>query len=158
MTEARPTQKGSAIEIQGLRKWFGEVAALDGLDLTVQAGTVFGLLGPNGAGKTTLVRIFATLLEPDDGWVAVLGHDVFREPLAVRGRIGLAGQFAADVDGELTGRENVEMIARLYRLPGRRHADARASCSSGSGCSTPRTATSRPTRAGCAVGSTSRPG
>jgi ABC-2 type transport system ATP-binding protein len=105
-----------AIEVHGVGKRFGEVSALDGLDLTVPAGTVFGLLGPNGAGKTTLVRILATLLAPGSGRAAVLGYDVVRDPLAVRRRIGLAGQFAA-VDEELTGRENVEMIARLYRLP-----------------------------------------
>ena len=104
-----------AIEVHGVGKRFDEVVALDGLDLTVPAGTVFGLLGPNGAGKTTLVRILATLLAPSSGRAAVLGHDVVREPLAVRRRIGLAGQFAA-VDEELTGRENVEMIAQLYRL------------------------------------------
>jgi daunorubicin resistance ABC transporter ATP-binding subunit len=104
-----------AIEIHEIGKRFGEVVALNGLDLTVPAGTVFGLLGPNGAGKTTLVRILATLLAPSSGRAAVLGYDVVREPLAVRRRIGLAGQFAA-VDEELTGRENVEMIARLYRL------------------------------------------
>ena len=105
----------TAVEVQGLVKSFGEVLALDGLDLHVEAGTVFGLLGPNGAGKTTLVRILATLLEPTAGRAEVLGHDVVGDPLAVRRRIGLAGQFAA-VDAELTGRENVEMIARLYRL------------------------------------------
>jgi daunorubicin resistance ABC transporter ATP-binding subunit len=105
----------AAVEVHGLVKSFGEVVALDGLDLRVDAGTVFGLLGPNGAGKTTLVRILATLLEPTAGRAAVLGRDVVGEPLAVRRRIGLAGQFAA-VDAELTGRENVEMIARLYRL------------------------------------------
>jgi daunorubicin resistance ABC transporter ATP-binding subunit len=113
--ELRPPAATTAIEIEGLRKSFGEVVALDGLDLQVETGTIFGLLGPNGAGKTTLVRIVATLLAPDAGRAAVLGHDVVREPLAVRRRIGLAGQFAA-VDGELTGRENVEMIGRLYRL------------------------------------------
>jgi daunorubicin resistance ABC transporter ATP-binding subunit len=112
----------SAIEVHGLRKVFGDVVALDGLELEVQAGTVFGLLGPNGAGKTTLVRILATLLEPTAGQAIVLGHDVVTEPLAVRRGIGLAGQFAA-VDEELTGRENVEMIGRLYRLSG---AEARA--------------------------------
>src|SRR6202022_3744229 len=95
----------SAIEVHGIAKRFGDVVALDGLDLQVEAGTVFGLLGPNGAGKTTLVRVVAPLLRPDAGRVAVLGHDVVSEPLAVRRRIGLAGQFAA-VDGELTGREN----------------------------------------------------
>jgi ABC-2 type transport system ATP-binding protein len=120
MSETQP-----AIEIRHVRKSFGDVVALAGLDLQIDAGTVFGLLGPNGAGKTTLVRIVATLLEPDAGNVAVLGHDVVRGPLAVRRRIGLAGQFAA-VDGELTGRENVEMVGRLYRLSrpeARRRAD-----------------------------------
>jgi ABC-2 type transport system ATP-binding protein len=104
------------IEAEGLRHAFGDVVALDGLDLTVAAGTVFGLLGPNGAGKTTLVKVLATLLEPTAGTARILGYDVLREPLAVRRRIGLAGQFAA-VDEELTGRENVEMVGRLYRLP-----------------------------------------
>jgi daunorubicin resistance ABC transporter ATP-binding subunit len=106
----------AAVSTHGLRKTFAEVTALDGLDLEVQAGTVFGLLGPNGAGKTTLVRVLATLLTPDAGEATVFGHDVVAEPLAVRRRIGLAGQFAA-VDEELTGRENLEMIGRLYRLP-----------------------------------------
>ncbi len=110
-----------AIEAQGVRQLFGkkgEVVALDGLDLRVEAGTVFGLLGPNGAGKTTLVRVLATLLRPTAGSASVLGHDVATAPLAVRRRIGLAGQFAA-VDEELTGRENVEMVGRLYRLSAR---------------------------------------
>jgi daunorubicin resistance ABC transporter ATP-binding subunit len=106
-----------AIEVRDLRRQFGDVTALDGLELDVPAGTVFGLLGPNGAGKTTLVRILATLLEPTSGEARVLGHDVVRESLAVRRRIGLAGQFAA-VDGELTGRENLEMIGRLNRMSG----------------------------------------
>jgi ABC-2 type transport system ATP-binding protein len=106
-----------AVAIEGLTKTFGDVVALNGVDLEVEAGTVFGLLGPNGAGKTTLVRILATLLEPTGGRAAVLGHDVVAQPLAVRRSIGLAGQFAA-VDAELTGRENIEMIARLYRLSG----------------------------------------
>jgi daunorubicin resistance ABC transporter ATP-binding subunit len=106
-----------AILADGVRQTFGDVVALDGLDLEVEPGTVFGLLGPNGAGKTTLVRILATLLRPDAGRARVLGHDVVDEPLAVRRRIGLAGQFAA-VDEELTGRENVEMVGQLYRLSG----------------------------------------
>jgi ABC-2 type transport system ATP-binding protein len=105
-----------AIHAEGVRQTFGEVVALDGLDLTVEAGTVFGLLGPNGAGKTTLVKVLATLLRPTGGRASILGRDVVAEPLAVRKRIGLAGQFAA-VDEELTGRENLEMVGRLYRLP-----------------------------------------
>jgi daunorubicin resistance ABC transporter ATP-binding subunit len=105
-----------AIHAEGVRHSFGDVVALDGLDLSVEPGTVFGLLGPNGAGKTTLVRVLATLLTPTAGRASILGHDVVDEPLAVRRRIGLAGQFAA-VDEELTGRENLEMVGRLYRLP-----------------------------------------
>jgi daunorubicin resistance ABC transporter ATP-binding subunit len=105
----------SAIEVKALSKRFGDVVALAGLDLEVSAGTVFGLLGPNGAGKTTLVRVLATLVEPTAGHASVLGHDVVADPLAVRRRIGLAGQFAA-IDAELTGRENLEMVGRLCRL------------------------------------------
>jgi daunorubicin resistance ABC transporter ATP-binding subunit len=105
-----------AIHARDIHQAFGDVVALDGLDLEVEEGTVFGLLGPNGAGKTTLVKILSTLLLPTSGSASVLGHDVVAEPLAVRRRIGLAGQFAA-VDEELTGRENVEMVGRLYRLP-----------------------------------------
>lgn len=107
--------RSPAILAEDIRQSFGEVVALDGLDLEVEAGTVFGLLGPNGAGKTTLVRILATLLTPTAGRAAVLGFDVVTDPLAVRRRIGLAGQFAA-VDEQLTGRENVELVGRLYRL------------------------------------------
>jgi daunorubicin resistance ABC transporter ATP-binding subunit len=113
-----------AIVAEGLSRRFGDVTALDGLDLEVARGTVTGLLGPNGAGKTTLVRILSTLLAPTAGRAAVLGHDVVGEPLAVRRRIGLAGQYAA-VDEELTGRENLEMVGRLYRMP-RDAAHARA--------------------------------
>jgi ABC-2 type transport system ATP-binding protein len=112
----------SAIRAEGVRQTFGDVVALDGLDLDVEPGTVFGLLGPNGAGKTTFVRILATLQRPTAGRASVLGHDVVAEPFEVRRRIGLAGQFAA-VDQELTGRENVEMIGELYGL---RAAEARS--------------------------------
>ena len=121
----------TAIEVEGVRQQFGDVTALDGLDLEVETGIVFGLLGPNGAGKTTLVRILATLLTPTAGRVRVLGHDALAAPLAVRRRIGLAGQFAA-VDEELTGRENLEMIGRLYRCPVTRRVRARSRCSSAS--------------------------
>ena len=104
------------IEVEGVRKAFGETVALAGVDLDVPEGTVLGLLGPNGAGKTTVVRIVATLLEPDAGSVRVNGVDVVDDPQAARQTIGLAGQFAA-VDGVLTGRENLEMVGRLYGLP-----------------------------------------
>jgi ABC-2 type transport system ATP-binding protein len=104
-----------AIEAHNLRKSYGDVVALDGVDLRVEAGTVFGLLGPNGAGKTTTVRILTTLLVPDSGEARVAGVDVVREPRRVRQRIGLAGQYAA-VDENLTGFENLEMVGRLYHL------------------------------------------
>jgi ABC transporter DrrB family efflux protein len=104
-----------AVRVEGVVKRFGSTVALDGARLEVPAGMVFGLLGPNGAGKTTLVRILATLLAPDTGRVEVFGHDVVREPAAVRELIGLTGQFAA-VDELLTGRENLEMFGRLFKL------------------------------------------
>src|SRR5256712_4220175 len=107
---------GNAIVVEGLRKRFGEVDALDGVDFEVSEGTVFGLLGPNGAGKTTAVRVLATVLRADGGRAEVLGHDVVREPEAVRRRIGLAGQNAA-VDPHLTGRENLRMVGLLGQLP-----------------------------------------
>src|SRR4051794_14966869 len=107
-----------AIEARGLVKAYGEVRALDGIDLAVPAGTVLGVLGPNGAGKTTAVRILATVLPADAGEARVLGIDVARQPDLVRTRIGLAGQFAA-VDGNLTGRENLILIGALTHLPRR---------------------------------------
>jgi ABC transporter DrrB family efflux protein len=106
-----------AVQVEGVVKRFGATVALDGAGLEVPAGMVFGLLGPNGAGKTTLVRILATLLAPDAGRAEVFGHDVVREPAAVRELIGLTGQFAA-VDELLTGRENLEMFGRLFKLSG----------------------------------------
>jgi ABC-2 type transport system ATP-binding protein len=109
---------GIAIETDQLRKWFGDVHAVDGVALRVPAGTVFGLLGPNGAGKTTIVRILTTLLNPDAGSARVAGLDVVREATALRSQIGLAGQYAA-VDENLTGRENLEMVGRLYHLGGK---------------------------------------
>ena len=112
------------IEAAGLVKRYGEVTALDGLDLAVAKGSVLGLLGPNGAGKTTAVSILATLVEPDAGTARVAGADVVAQPREVRRRIGLSGQFAA-VDEHLTGYENLEMIGRLYHL-GRRRSRARA--------------------------------
>jgi ABC-2 type transport system ATP-binding protein len=108
----------AAIEAQGLTKSFGDVRALDGIDLRAPAGTILGLLGPNGAGKTTAVRILTTLLPPDGGSARVAGLDVVRDAAALRAQIGLAGQYAA-VDENLTGFENLEMVGRLYHLGSR---------------------------------------
>ena len=119
-----------AIEAQGLCKSYGDVRALESVDLQVPPGTVLGLLGPNGAGKTTAVRILTTLLPPDGGSARVAGLDVVAEAAKLRTRIGLAGQYAA-VDENLTGRENLEMVGRLYHM-GRGAATERPSCSSDS--------------------------
>jgi ABC-2 type transport system ATP-binding protein len=104
-----------AIYAEGLVKTFGDVRALDGVDLDVPEGTVLGLLGPNGAGKTTAVRCLTTLLRPDSGKAVVAGIDVLKHPDAVRRRVGLSGQFAA-VDEYLTGRENLQMVGQLYQM------------------------------------------
>ncbi|NJO82667.1 MAG: ATP-binding cassette domain-containing protein [Blastochloris sp.] len=112
------------IEVRGLRKSFGSQIVLDGIDLNVSAGTTFALLGPNGAGKTTAVQILSTLIRPDDGQVRIAGHDLLREPTAVRAAIGVTGQFSA-VDDLLTGEENLLLMANLYHLQrreGRRRA------------------------------------
>jgi ABC-2 type transport system ATP-binding protein len=110
-----------AIEASGLVKTFGATRAVDGMDLAVAAGTVYGVLGPNGAGKTTAVRILATLLRPDGGQARVFGHDVRREPDAVRSRVSLTGQYAS-VDEDLTGLENLILLGRLlgHRKPAAR--------------------------------------
>ena len=113
-----------SIETQGLRKSFGQVRALRGVDLTVTEGSVCALLGPNGAGKTTVVRVLATLTRPDGGTARVAGHDVVREPRRVRAAIGLAGQHSA-VDDDLTGLENLFILGLMWHL-GRRRARARA--------------------------------
>jgi daunorubicin/doxorubicin transport system ATP-binding protein len=113
-----------AVEASGLVKTFGDTRAVDGVDLTVRSGSVFGLLGPNGAGKTTTIRILATLLHPDAGTARVLGHDVQEQAAAVRSRISLTGQFAS-VDDDLTGRENLVLLARLLGLS-RARSKARA--------------------------------
>jgi ABC-2 type transport system ATP-binding protein len=106
-----------AIRVEGLRKSYGKLRALAGLDLTAEEGSVLGVLGPNGAGKTTAVRILTTLLKPDGGRAEVAGFDVVRQAAAVRARIGLAGQYAA-VDELLTGYENLKLFGQLYHLPG----------------------------------------
>jgi ABC-2 type transport system ATP-binding protein len=112
------------ISAQGIVKTYGNVRALDGLDLEVEEGTVLGLLGPNGAGKTTAVRVFTTLLVPTAGSATVAGLDVVRDARALRTRIGLSGQYAA-VDEYLTGFENLDMVGRLYHL-GRTRSRERA--------------------------------
>src|ERR687895_1891633 len=101
-----------AIQTAGLVKVFGKTRAVDGIDLAVPAGSVYGVLGPNGAGKTTAVRMLATLLCPDGGEARVFGHDVVREADAVRSRVSLTGQYAS-VDEDLTGMENLILLARL---------------------------------------------
>jgi len=101
-----------AIETAGLVKVFGDNRAVDGIDLAVPAGTVYGVLGPNGAGKTTAVRMLATLLRPDGGEARVFGHDVLRDADAVRQRVSLTGQYAS-VDEDLTGTENLVLLGRL---------------------------------------------
>ncbi|MGW5660513.1 ATP-binding cassette domain-containing protein [Streptomyces sp. NPDC003758] len=106
-----------AVLSEGLEKHFGEVHAVRGLDLAVAQGTVCGLLGPNGAGKTTAVRLLTTLLRPDAGSARVAGHDLLREPDAVRRRIAVTGQYAS-LDGDLTGRQNLRLFARLHRVRG----------------------------------------
>jgi ABC-2 type transport system ATP-binding protein len=110
-----------AVEASGLVKSFGAVKAVDGVDLAVRSGSVYGVLGPNGAGKTTTIRMLATLLRPDGGTAQVLGHDIVREADAVRGLVSLTGQMAS-VDEDLTGRENLILLGRLLGL---RRADAK---------------------------------
>ena len=111
-----------AIEASGLVKSFGETRAVDGVDLAVRTGSVYGVLGPNGAGKTTTIRMLATLLRPDAGSARVLGHDIVSEADAVRAAVSLTGQLAS-VDEDLTGRENLILVGRLLGL---KHAHAKA--------------------------------
>jgi ABC-2 type transport system ATP-binding protein len=112
-----------AVEVRGLRKSYGKQVVLDGIDLDVPEATVFALLGPNGAGKTTVIHILSTLIAADAGEVRVGGHDIRREPAAVRGLIGLTGQVSA-VDGQFTGEENLRLMADLHHL-GRERGRAR---------------------------------
>jgi ABC-2 type transport system ATP-binding protein len=118
------THSTLAIEATGLVKTFGEVRAVDGVDLAVRRGSVYGVLGPNGAGKTTTIRMLATLLRPDAGSARVLGHDIVGDADTVRGLISLTGQLAS-VDEDLTGRENLVLLGRLLGLK-RDAAKARA--------------------------------
>jgi ABC-2 type transport system ATP-binding protein len=140
-----------AVLSEGLEKSFKDVRALRGLDLAVAEGTVCGLLGPNGAGKTTAVRLLTTLLRPDAGSARVAGHDLVREPDAVRRAIGVTGQYAS-VDGDLTGRENLRLFAKLRRLPKAPPAPTNSSTASNS--PTRRTAPRPPTPAACGGAST----
>jgi ABC-2 type transport system ATP-binding protein len=116
------TPSALAIEATGLVKTFGETRAVDGVDLAVRRGSVYGVLGPNGAGKTTTIRMLATLLRPDAGEARVLGHDIVREADGVRGVVSLTGQLAS-VDEDLSGHENLVLLARLLGLS---RADAKA--------------------------------
>ncbi|GIH16910.1 daunorubicin resistance protein DrrA family ABC transporter ATP-binding protein [Rugosimonospora africana] len=114
-----------AIEAHGLVKVYGETRALDGIDLAVQRGQVFGFLGPNGAGKTTTIRMLATYTRPDSGTARVLGHDLVSEADAIRARVAVTGQFAS-LDDDLTGYENLTILGRLHglsRTAGKRRAD-----------------------------------
>jgi ABC-2 type transport system ATP-binding protein len=111
----RAPRANSVISVTGLRKSFGDTLVLDGIDLAVPEGTVFSLLGPNGAGKTTTVQILSTLIPPDAGRIEVAGHDLTREPDAIRAAIGVTGQFSA-VDQLLTGTENLRLMADLNHL------------------------------------------
>src|ERR671915_2418010 len=116
------TESPLAIEATGLVKVFGDTRAVDGVDLAVRTGSVYGVLGPNGAGKTTTIRMLATLLRPDSGSASVLGHDIVDEADTVRGLVSLTGQLAS-VDEDLSGRENLILLARLLGL---KRADAKA--------------------------------
>jgi len=118
------TRVQPVISATGLRKSYGDHVVLDGIDLNVPSGTVFSMLGPNGAGKTTTVQILSTLIRSDGGEVRVAGHDLAREPEAVRAAIGVTGQFSA-VDNKLTGEENLILMADLRRL-GKREGRRRA--------------------------------
>src|SRR3712207_790216 len=117
MASAPPRDATLAIETSGLVKTFGSTRAVDGVDLAVPAGAVYGVLGPNGAGKTTTIRMLATLLRPDAGCARVLGHDVVEEADVVRGLVSLTGQLAS-VDEDLTGRENLVLLGRLLGFRG----------------------------------------
>jgi len=113
----------AAIVAQGLAKSFGDLRAVDGIDLIVPRGMIFAILGPNGAGKTTLMRMLATLSRPDSGSATVMGHDIVTAPEDVRGVIAMTGQFAS-LDEDLTGRENLVLLARLWGFRGRSRARA----------------------------------
>jgi len=119
-----PHLDGWAVEARGLKKAFGDNRAVDGVDLNVRAGTIYGVLGPNGAGKTTTIRMLATLLRPDAGTARIFGYDVVKEPQIVRQLIGVTGQYAS-VDESLSATENLVIFSRLHGL-GRSEAKRKA--------------------------------
>lgn len=121
---AVPGHGNWAVEARGLVKTFGDNRAVDGVNLNVHAGTIYGVLGPNGAGKTTTIRMLATLLRPDAGLACIFGHDVMKEPQIVRQLIGVTGQYAS-VDESLSATENLVIFSRLLGL-GRREARQKA--------------------------------
>jgi ABC-2 type transport system ATP-binding protein len=116
-TRAETAHAAPAIRAEGLVKRFGDLRAVDGIDLEVRQGEIFAILGPNGAGKTTFMRMLATLVTPDGGRAEVMGHDIVTEPQDVRGVIAMTGQFAS-LDEDLTGRENLILLARLWGFRG----------------------------------------
>ena len=122
--DSKADERRVAVVVKGLVKTFGTTRAVDGIDLEVPAGTVYGVLGPNGAGKTTVLRILATLLQPSEGQASVFGHDVVEEAAFIRKRISMTGQFAS-VDKDLSGLENLHLIGRLMGFT-RAQAKARA--------------------------------
>lgn len=117
MTETTTRQTLPAIQVRGIKKQFGDLRAVDGIDLDVPRGMIFAILGPNGAGKTTLMRMLATLVKPDAGAATIMGHDLVSAPNEVRGAISMTGQFAS-LDEDLTGRENLIMLSRLWGFRG----------------------------------------
>jgi ABC-2 type transport system ATP-binding protein len=116
MNSTTTSSRSAAVSAHGLRKTYDKNVVLDGVDLSIREGEVFSLLGPNGAGKTTIVRILSTLIPADAGVTSIMGHDLRREPAAVRAIIGVTGQFSA-VDDLLTGEENLHLMGRLHHLP-----------------------------------------
>src|SRR4029079_6717591 len=119
---SRMPDAGPAQLIEGLRHRFGEHAAVDGIDLRIEQGEIFGLLGPNGAGKTTTIRVLNTLLPIQEGRIAILGYDVRKEPMAGRRRLGYVPQ-QLSIESALTGRENVSWFARLFDVPRRERSE-----------------------------------
>ncbi len=155
--DGRTPTAGWAVEADGLVKSFGDTRAVDGVDLRVATGSVYGVLGPNGAGKTTTISMLATLARPDAGTARVFGHDVVREPQVVRQLIGLTGQFAS-LDEMLSGTENLVLFSRSAGLwAGRRPGARLPSSSRSSGWGMPRRSPSPSTPAACDAASTSRP-